>query len=489
MRILFSLILLFILLFSCNQDERGNKSKSFSEIHLDFKDYDHTSHKSFIDLKIENGIDPILEQLKITDSGTVYYNFINDRKREIILNYENRELSLVISPGDKLKAELRISEFIDWQSKFNKSKITDGINRETNNLILTNTFFLDSLIQKAPSAFDNKKLSDINYKDIRISEMDRQLGEFESFISRNEIHDETFIDWGRAQIRYRAGYDLSIYPFLGKINTSIDDDSDYFNFINDVAPSDDELTYHSYLDFLEILSTSFQFIGQIADKYQGSREISKRDSTSNFHILFNIIKKLSKNKEREFLMAYTYKNYNQIPKQYIDSLGYFINDTILAQVNSTTNEDNSVLLTLLHEYNIPEDEKKELYNLYNDIEGKVIFHDFWSINCAPCVKEMPYYNDFISSLNNGGVEFVFYGVFMERNEWEKAIDKFGLTGRHHLLSKNQLAFFEKYFKVRGLPHHQLLKANGQIGEKINYEFRPRYFESIKRLIQEHKIDK
>ena len=51
------------------------------------------------------------------------------------------------------------------------------------------------------------------------------------------------------------------------------------------------------------------------------------------------------------------------------------------------------------------------------------------------------------------IEFVFYGVFMEKQKWNRTLEKYGLKGKRHLLTNDQLAFFKKYFGIYGFQHH------------------------------------
>ncbi|MDG1314930.1 MAG: TlpA disulfide reductase family protein [Flavobacteriaceae bacterium] len=484
MRIPFYFLISIIFLTSCQEKETENRIENYTEVNLNFNDYKPSEHKSFIDLKIENGINPIEQQLKISDSGKVSYNFINEKKRELVFNYENREFSLIVSPNEKINAELTIAELTDWESKFKNFKITSGQNITTNNLILSNSSYLDSLIKQAPDGFSNDgKSVDIEYKNKRVSEMQEQLKAFDLFVKQNEIADKTFIDWSKSQIRYRAGNDLSLYPFFGTLNRKIDDEKDYFNFIQEVNPNEnDELTYQSHLKYLKTLSTSYKIMSNVSDKYSSEREQLKKDSLTNFPIAFNMVKKLPKNEEREFLMAYLYRKNNRVPKTYQDSLASFVNDKLLSQVKSLEKNETLDIVTLIKNYDIPNNEKKELLALYDNAKGKVIYHDFWFTNCAPCMKELPNYNDLIATTNEQDVEFIFYGAYMKNEEWKKTIDKFKLKGKHHLLTKNQLAFFEKYFGVHGFPHHQIVKSNGQIGEKVRYGAYPSNFEEINNLI-------
>lgn len=476
-------------LTSCKEKETENRVENYTEVNLNFSDYEPSEHKSFIDLKIENGINPIEQQLKISDSGTVFYNFINEKKRELVFNYENSEFSLIVSPNEKLNAELTIAELTDWKSKFNGFKTTSGENRVTNNLILANTSYLDSLIKQAPDGFSNDgKSVDIDYKNKRVSEMQEQLKAFDFFIKKKNIKDKTFIDWSKSQIKYRAGNDLSLYPFFGTLNRKIDDENDYFNFINEVKPNqNDELTYQSRLKYLETLSTSYKIMSNVADKYSSEREQLKKDSLSNFPIAFNMVKKRPKNDERELLMAYLYRKNNKVPELYQDSLASFVNDKLLKQVKSLEKNETLDIVTLIKNYDIPDNEKTELLALYNNAKGKVIYHDFWFTNCAPCMKELPNYNGLIATTNEQDVEFIFYGAYMKNEEWKKTIDKFKLKGKHHLLTKNQLAFFEKYFGVHGFPHHQIIKSNGQIGDKVRFGAYPNNFDDINKLIDKNQV--
>ena len=489
MRTPFNFLILIIFLTSCQEKETKNSIENYTVVNLDFKDYKPSEHKSFIDLKIENGINPIEQQLKISDSGTVSYNFINDKKRELVFNYENREFSLLVSPNEEVNAVLTIAELTDRKSKFNGFNINSGENKITNNLILANTDYIDSLIKQAPDGFSNDGQSiDIDYKNKRVSEMQKQLKAFDLFIKEKNIKDKTFIDWSKSQIRYRAGNDLSLYPFVGTLNRTIDDENDYFNFIKEVKPNkNDEITYQSRLKYLETLSTSYKIMSNVAEKYSSDREQLKKDSLSNFPIAFNMVKKLPKNDERELLMAYLYRKNNKVPETYQDSLANFVNDELLSQVKSLEKNETLDIVTLIKNYDIPDNEKTELLALYDNAKGKVIYHDFWFTNCAPCMKELPNYNDLIATNNEQDVEFIFYGAYMKNEEWKKTIDKFKLKGKHHLLTKNQLAFFEKYFGVHGFPHHRIINSNGIIGEEVNFGVYPNNFEEINKLIDKNQV--
>ena len=454
---------------------------------MKLENFNPSEHKSFIDLTVESALDPMKQQLKISDSGIVNVNFISKISKEINFNYDYRNFNLIVSPNEEIEIDLKIDELLDW-SKFENFKV-GGLNSEINTLIISNTSYIDSLIQTATSAgARDGTCSDIEYKNLRLDEMNSHLKFFEGYISEAKIIDKTFIDWGKAQIKYSVGNDLSIYPFMGTYNQEIDDKSEYFDFVEKIgSKTSNELIYLSYLEYLNNLSSSLRIMSNISDTYSKDREQLKKDSTTNFPIAFDMIKRLPDNKEREYIMAYAFLGNKMVPESYRDSLKLYVNSNLIAIPEIEDENENLNIRYLIENYNISEKEKKELLDLYADTEGKVIFHDFWFATCAPCIKEFPHYKDLIAS-NDNDVVFIFYGTYMKEKEWKNTIEEFDLKGRHHLLSKDQLAFFQKYFGVQGFPHHQLINANGNIVKERIQRVYPSSFERINELITKHKFD-
>ncbi len=495
MKLLISILCSLIILNSCKESEVSDEqSEKFTDLSFKLLDFNPEKHKSFVNIKIENGLNPIEEQLKISDSGMVNYTFLNDRKRELIVSYESKKFSLIASPDETIKAKLVMAELLDFENPLKNSKIESGINKETNNLILANSNFIENLNKNAPDALSRVrgdfKGTDSEYYDKRITAMRNQLISFENYTQENQINNENFIDWGKAQIKYKAGNDLSVFPFYGPVNREINEESAYFNFVQDIGSDDnDEMTYHTYLDYQKTLATDFVIISNISNKYKKDRERYVPGPGYAFPITFNILKKQPNSNQRQLLFALTYKNSPNIPELYKDSLQYYTNQNYLAQVQTKRDTETATVMTLLENYDISDDEKEQLLNLFGELEGKVIFNDFWFSTCSPCMQEMPYYNDLISSLKKNSVEFVFFGVYMNDDNWQKTRKKFNLKGRHLLLTKDQLAFFERYFKVQGFPHHQIIDSDGRIKQKVRYSVYPENFEKIRSLIEEGNKNK
>ncbi|MEL0653335.1 TlpA disulfide reductase family protein [Algibacter sp. TI.3.09] len=506
MRKLFYFLLTLTFLISCNEKKSTDNTKSVkseqitsspTKIILNIKGYNPSEHKKYIDILIVTALEPIKEQLKISDDGNVNYVFLTQSKKEIIFDYDSRTFSLIVSPNEEIFVDLNITELLNW-SKFKSFKVS-GTNKITNNLILANANFIDSLTKQSTNAYvKDITLNNILYKNKRILEMENQLQVFKTYVSDKKIRDKIFIDWGKSQIKYKAGYDLSLYPFMGKSNRDLDDGNKYFDFVNEVRiNSSNKITFKVYLDYLESLTGCYNIMGNVCNKYKlKSKDLEKLWPTTYF-LKFDLLKKLLEGKDREIMMAYLFKNEirlsqytgKEIPKIYLDSLNLYTKSEYISQLLKKQETENKPIEALIKEYDLDEKEKKELLDLYKDTKGKVVYHDFWATWCAPCMNELPNYNDLIATTKGKNVEFIFYGVHMKSDEWEKTINNLGLKGKHYLLTKNQLAFFEKYFTVSSFPHHQIIKSDGTIGDKVHFRTYPNNFDVINKLIEKHKIDK
>ncbi|WP_437395268.1 TlpA family protein disulfide reductase [Flagellimonas lutimaris] len=482
---IFSIFLLFLI--SCGEKQKKSGDENLVQIKLKLENFDPLEHKSFIDLTVENATQPINQQLKVSDSGTVNVNFITTTKKEINFNYDGRNFNLIVSPNENIVINVEINELLDW-SRFKQFEV-DGVNSETNTLLMAHSHYMDSLIQSATTAgAKDGTYSEPEYKSVRLGEMEEQLKFFKKLISDKNITDNTFIDWGTAKIHYSAGTDLLLYPFYNPTNKEIDDNNEYFDFISKFQNKHtSEIAYLSYLNYLKYLAMSYVIIGNISNTYKVERSKLPKGPTANFPIAFEMIKRLPETKDREYVMTYAYyHNDRGTPEKYRDSLNKYVGSDILERVEMTEDNENLNIRNLLKNYDISDKEKKELLDLYANTSDKVIFHDFWFATCYPCMFEFPYYNDLISSNNEEEVVFIFYGVYMDKSEWKKTIEKYELKGVHHLLSKDQLAFFQKYFGVKGFPHHQLVNAEGNIVKGKIPGIRADNLENINSYISKHK---
>ncbi|AZQ43059.1 TlpA family protein disulfide reductase [Nonlabens ponticola] len=457
--------IIFAFLVSCDKKNHKTELIEQTEIVLELEGFDIDSDKRFIQISIENGLQPIKEQLDINAQGKVNFNFFTKRKREVLFTYEGYRFKAFVSPGESFHAIIPFDELTDYTSYYPNLKIEPSENSNLNYQIIKYGNHIDSLINTSTNGFSNDgNVNELDYANLRIREMNKQIADLKSHF--NEVDNSEFISWAVSEIKNYAGNDLSLYPFVNGINEEVHADHTYFKFISKV---EDDLSYltHSKLNYLESLSTSHMIMSNVSNKYKEKREELENKGLNNFPIAYDKIKTYLNKKDGEIMMASLFMDTYRVPKSYADSLNGLVDGKLINQVHSIQESENINIINALKSFKLTDQEREPLLKIYDNADGKVIYHDFWFSTCAPCMMEMPYYNKFIESADDTVVEFVFYGVYMEEEQWQKTIEQFDLQGRHLLLNKNQLAFFEKYFDVYGYPHHHFVLSNGTIGDKTN----------------------
>jgi len=285
----------------------------------------------------------------------------------------------------------------------------------------------------------------------------------DDLIHGNKVREPGFVDWAQSKIRYAAGADLCLFPFIGRINKELSDKSEYFDFLSKINPNETQkVFYDSYFKFLELLCSSFTILANTSNEYRDQREKLKNKSVTNFQITWSIISRLPEGPGKEYLFAKLFQSEkDRIPPHYLDSLPGKVNPALINALLKTEGSETRTITELIKSYQIDEAEKQGLLDIYKEAEGRVIYHDFLIRGCGSCLLELPRYNSLIEKAGED-VVFVFIGAVMKQAELEKILNKDQVKGRHYVISKNQLAFYERYFGLRAFPHHHVVNKEGMI---------------------------
>lgn len=122
----------------------------------------------------------------------------------------------------------------------------------------------------------------------------------------------------------------------------------------------------------------------------------------------------------------------------------------------------------------------------NNYKGKVVYIDFWGVNCSPCVGDIKYYVPQLHEhYHNKDVIFLNICIDVDEKLWKKAISKYNLGGVNLLTEggfKNKAC---KTYNVNAVPQYILIDRSGKIAEPNAprpYE-KDRLYSSIDKLLE------
>jgi peroxiredoxin len=99
----------------------------------------------------------------------------------------------------------------------------------------------------------------------------------------------------------------------------------------------------------------------------------------------------------------------------------------------------------------------------NDFKGKVVYIDFWGVNCSPCIYDIKNHVPALhKKYKDKDVVFINICVDAEEKEWKKALAKYQLDGINVIAEGWTTNPVCKAYNVNGIPHYILMDKNGKI---------------------------
>jgi peroxiredoxin len=99
----------------------------------------------------------------------------------------------------------------------------------------------------------------------------------------------------------------------------------------------------------------------------------------------------------------------------------------------------------------------------NRFKGKVVYVDFWSVDCAPCIYEIknnvPQLHEHYKSKD---VVFINICIDTIETEWKAALEKYKLDGINLITEGWNYNPLCKTYNVNSIPHHVLIDKFGKI---------------------------
>jgi thiol-disulfide isomerase/thioredoxin len=121
----------------------------------------------------------------------------------------------------------------------------------------------------------------------------------------------------------------------------------------------------------------------------------------------------------------------------------------------------------------------------SDLKGNVVYIDFWSRGCAPCLAEMKDAKKIREHFKDKPVRFVYISLDNDDKTWTDAIKQFEINGINTRPAKG--SDLEKKYGANAIPAHFLLDKEGKFAIETDNVARPTnsktLIEQIEKLLQ------
>lgn len=190
---------------------------------------------------------------------------------------------------------------------------------------------------------------------------------------------------------------------------------------------------------------------------------------------YNERKKLLKDKVLDFelstFLRYQVKQINNLNQQFFDSLFKdYISTTknieyqndLIAHFNTINNTSKKYLpkdLALI-------DSKGNTVQ-FKDLEGKVLYIDFWATWCAPCLANMPDSKKLMEEFKSReDIVFVYINVKDSKKKWLNYLEKNNTDGTQLFANEEISEKLYKEFYINGIPRYMIVAKDGKLIESV-----------------------
>lgn len=103
----------------------------------------------------------------------------------------------------------------------------------------------------------------------------------------------------------------------------------------------------------------------------------------------------------------------------------------------------------------------------SDFKGQVVFLDFWSRGCLPCIEDFPYLEQIKQQTQNQPVVFLSISLDASAERWQQAVDEHGLTGVHVRSPGGWQAAVAQLYQLRSVPTYLLVDSDGLLAGRVD----------------------
>ncbi len=206
------------------------------------------------------------------------------------------------------------------------------------------------------------------------------------------------------------------------------------------------------------------------DSYRYKNRTGRLTSVNFYNIYDSIpyfIKNIWEEKSRMLCLEYIAQNDNKIDKlstRFDDFNSRYNNAVFKDYMESKYLIDLKSIYSASHEVNFTDLEGRisHFNDLLDSLKGKVVYVDYWASWCAPCRRAMPASKELQSLYKNKNVEFVYFSIDKDKDDWKLASrsEMLNLDAHNYLVLNHHTSNAKNELKINKIPRYLLYNKYG-----------------------------
>ena len=107
------------------------------------------------------------------------------------------------------------------------------------------------------------------------------------------------------------------------------------------------------------------------------------------------------------------------------------------------------------------DQNGKFYRL-SDFSGKVIYVNFWTTYCSPCIASIPEKNLLVEEFSDQSFELLNICLYSKPELWSSIIEEHDFAGTHLICKGNWSSRLQDQYLIHSFPQYALIDSEGKI---------------------------
>ncbi|WP_156115584.1 TlpA family protein disulfide reductase [Psychroserpens sp. Hel_I_66] len=461
MRNLFAILLLTIVLVSCQKKETSKLTSITLEASVDSLD-------SPIFFRPINGIDvwdKNMDSLELI-KDSIYYGEFNVKAPEYVrFILDKKRFKMFLLPNQNYKITLKDGGILFFGDNAKGQQLYNEFKRTpTGSFSFLNDFDKDTTVVSVKNHVSDLK--------------DKEISQIDKLLKQKEI-DEEFYQLLNTDIDYYYANAIVSLADYRRGQVSKEYKQSFENLMDSISKTYSYSVKHKPQNWTDYVMES-KIYPEIQSQYSQEQRQEFYAKDSLHPIYMNIIQNLIEEPFREDLLANYILNsskqtnyeqslvsvFNEFKTDYPNSefIQYLENDIDLIRAyQEKVKSDLPSSVTFVEGENI-----NSLEDLLKEFKGQKLYIDVWATWCGPCKKEFSNNHMIADILYEKGYKKLFISLDRkeEKDKWVELIKYYDLSGYHHLANQEFYKDFEKeHSRIQNgitIPQYLIVDENGSV---------------------------